>query len=64
MPVIENDYLKVTYNLKGAELESIYDKVAQKELLYEIDDRSWHHKDVIIFPFVARLKNGEYDHFG
>lgn len=31
----ENEYLKITVALKGAELTSIFNKVAQQELLWQ-----------------------------
>ena len=60
MVVLENDILKIEINENGGCLKSIYDKIKNEELLYQPDKRSWSGQDVVIFPFVARLKNGSY----
>ena len=60
MYTIENEFLRVTVTENGGSLTSIYDKEYNNELLYQPDERSWHGQDVVIFPFVARLKNGAY----
>lgn len=57
---LENEYIRINVNENGGSLTSIYDKVNKNELLYQPDERSWHGQDVVIFPFVARLKNGHY----
>lgn len=60
MPIIENEYLKIAVKLNGGSLTSIYDKKNNKELLYQPDGKSWNGQDVVIFPFIARLKDGCY----
>ncbi len=60
MVTIENEYLKISITENGGSLTSIYDKVNKNELLYQPDERSWQGQDVVIFPFIARLKNGSY----
>ena len=60
MYTIENEYLRVTVTVDGGSLTSIYDIKNKQELLYQPDERSWKGQDVVIFPFVARLKNGTY----
>ena len=60
MVILENEYLRVTINEMGGSIDSIYDKKRNNEIMYEIDSRSWSSKDIVIFPFVARLKNGTY----
>lgn len=57
---IENEFTKIEVNENGGSLTSVYDKVYKNELLYQPDDRSWQGQDVVIFPFIARLKNGSY----
>ena len=57
---IENEFLKVDVTLEGGNLTSIYDKKNNEELLYQKDERSWMGQDVVIFPVVARLKDGSY----
>ena len=58
--IIENNILKIDVNLNGGALTSIFDKRSNEELLYQKDERSWMGQDVVIFPFVARLKDGSY----
>lgn len=60
MEIIENNLFKIEINPNGGALNSIYDKVNNKNLMYEPDIRSWSGKDVVIFPFVARLKDSKY----
>ena len=60
MYTIENEYLRVTVTEDGGSMTSIYDKKNEQELLYQPDERSWKGQDVVIFPFVARLKNNSY----
>ncbi|MCR5112891.1 MAG: hypothetical protein K6A63_03015 [Acholeplasmatales bacterium] len=60
MVFLENDLLKIQINLEGGCLHSIYDKARNTELLYQPDGRGWLGQDVVIFPFIARLKNGSY----
>ena len=60
MFTIENEYLKINITENGGSLTSIFDKETNDELLYQPDERSWKGQDVVIFPFVARLKNGSY----
>ena len=61
MEKIENSFFKVEINLHGGTLESVYDKQAGKELLWQGADDSWKNKDVVIFPFIARLKDKTYE---
>jgi galactose mutarotase-like enzyme len=53
MITIENDYLKVEVNELGAELHSVFDKQANRELLFQKDAKVWPHQDVVLFPFIG-----------
>lgn len=64
MFTIENELLKVSINPNGGSMTSIYDKVNNNELLYQPDGKSWNGQDVVIFPFVARLKDSKYEYNG
>ena len=55
---IENEFLSVDVTLDGGSLTSVYDKKNNVELLYQKDERSWMGQDVVIFPIVARIKEG------
>ena len=57
METIENEYLKVTINNKGALLTSILYKAINEEMLYQIEKDSWPFQDVVIFPLIGK---GEY----
>lgn len=58
--IIENNVLRIDINLNGGALTSVFDKRSNDELLYQKDERSWMGQDVVIFPVVARLKDGSY----
>lgn len=61
---IENERLKVSANLYGGGLCSVFDKQKGEELLFQGDKKSWDGQDVVIFPLVARLQDGYYLHGG
>lgn len=61
---IENDYLRVTASEKGGELKSVYDKKAQRELLWQGDDRYWGDSAPNLFPYIARLTEEKYTYQG
>lgn len=58
MLTIKNGDYEVKINEFGATLDSI--KYKGEEYLWQGDEKSWTGKDVAIFPFVARLKDGFY----
>ncbi len=57
---IENDYLSLDVTTCGGSMTSIFDKKRNCELLYQKNPDSWQGQDVVIFPFIARLKDGFY----
>ncbi|MDE7337520.1 MAG: aldose 1-epimerase family protein, partial [Clostridia bacterium] len=60
MSIIKSDTLRVEINETGSTLESFYDLKEKEELLWQGSEDSWTGKDVTIFPFVGRLKDGYY----
>ena len=60
MFTIENEFFRVSVTENGGSMTSIYDVKNKKELLYQPQEKSWQGQDVVIFPFIARLKNGSY----
>jgi galactose mutarotase-like enzyme len=60
----ENSELRLVINPQGGCLASIYDKVRKQELLYQPKADSWKGQDIVIFPFIARLKDGTYQDHG
>lgn len=57
---IENDFLRVEFSLKGAELKSIFNKKNKKEILWQADLKFWAKSSPILFPIVGALKNDKY----
>ena len=57
---IENDFLRVEFSLKGAELKSIFNKKNKKEILWQADPKFWPKSSPILFPIVGALKNDKY----
>ncbi|MDW8273695.1 MAG: aldose 1-epimerase family protein [Chitinophagales bacterium] len=51
---LENQFLKVTVNEKGAELSSIWHKINQIEHLWQADPAWWSWHAPILFPVVGR----------
>ncbi|HEY8365444.1 MAG TPA: aldose 1-epimerase family protein [Haloplasmataceae bacterium] len=64
MHILENDVLKVVLSEHGAELQSIYNKVNQKEYLWQGDPTYWARRSPILFPIVGKLANNTYYHKG
>ncbi len=60
MFTIENNHLSVTINPKGAELQSIYNKVLQIEYLWSGDPAFWGKHSPVLFPIVGTLKEDTY----
>ena len=59
MSVINSDKLRVEIDEVGSSLLSIKDSDG-REHLWQGDEASWTGRDVTIFPFVGRLKDGYY----
>ena len=58
MQKIANEVLEVSVNENGSLLDSV--KFKGEEYLWQGSEKSWKSKDIVIFPFVARLKDGWY----
>lgn len=61
---LENEYLKIAVNLKGAELKSVFNKVSQQELLWQANPEFWGKSSPVLFPIVGALKDGKYMYQG
>ena len=57
---IENDYLKISVDDHGAELCSIYDKIHDREVLWQADPAYWNRHAPILFPNVGRFYKDHY----
>ena len=51
---IENSFLKISVSDHGAELTGIYDKVNDREVLWQADPAYWKRHAPVLFPNVGR----------
>ncbi len=64
MHIIENEFYRLSvYNL-GAELNSVFSKVLNKELLWHADKDIWARNAPVLFPIVGKLKENRYEYSG
>lgn len=61
---IENDFLRVRVQSKGAEPCSVVKKESGEELLWQADPAVWGRHAPILFPYCGRLKDGVFTHKG
>ena len=61
---LENDELLVTVARRGAELTRIYDKKADREVLWCAEPSVWNRHAPVLFPFVGKCYGGTYVHDG
>ena len=61
---LENDELLVTVARRGAELTRIYDKKADREVLWCAEPSVWNRHAPVLFPFVGKCYEGAYVHDG
>ncbi len=64
MFILENEVLKVEIASKGAELQSIVNKVFGIEYLWNGDPAFWAKRSPVLFPIVGSLKNNTYYYQG
>lgn len=57
---LENDYLKVTIALDGAEIRSVFDKSRGIERMWHADAKYWGRTSPVLFPIVGQVKGGSY----
>ena len=57
---IENDYLKVSVNDHGAELYSIFDRIHNREVIWQADPAYWKRHAPVLFPNVGRHFENHY----
>jgi galactose mutarotase-like enzyme len=60
MYTIENEYLGVSINLKGAELTGLFHKDSQIEYMWSADPNFWGKSSPVLFPIVGGLKDNTY----
>lgn len=61
---IENDFLRVRIQSKGAELCSVVKKETGEEMLWQADPAVWNRHAPILFPYCGRLRDGKFTHKG
>lgn len=59
MAIIENDFLKVSINNKGAQLSSLYNKATGVEHMWQADEQIWPWHAPNLFPVVGGLINNQ-----
>lgn len=59
MITIENNRFRVGINELGAELSSFYDKVADREIIWQADPSIYGGSAPILFPMVGKLCDGQ-----
>lgn len=64
MVTLSNEQLHVNITLKGAELQSIYNKLNSLEYLWDGNPEFWPKQSPTLFPIVGGLKNGSYEFAG
>lgn len=57
--VLENEFLSISVQEKGAELCSVVDKQTGKELLWGADPEVWNRHAPLLFPYCGGLYNNE-----
>lgn len=58
--IMENEVLRVSVQDTGAELQSVYHKKMQKEILWYGDEAFWDRRSPILFPNVGRHHENYY----
>lgn len=61
---LESDLLSIDISSQGAELMSIFSKKTKTEYLWQGDADIWPQRAPVLFPFVGRLKDGQYTYAG
>jgi galactose mutarotase-like enzyme len=64
MPSISNDTIAIDVAIKGAELQSIYNKQNGLQYMWSGDPAYWGKHSPVLFPIVGELKNRTYRHKG
>ena len=64
MFILENEILKVEVVSKGAELQTILNKINGIEYLWDGNPAFWAKRSPVLFPIIGSLKNNEYRYQG
>jgi len=60
MITLENEIFTLTFDARGAELKSVFDKRFQKNIVYDGLGTYWNRSAPVLFPFVGKLKDNRY----
>lgn len=60
MYIIDNEWVRIALDAKGAELTSIYHKPSQLEYMWNGDPAFWAKHSPVLFPIVGGLKDNTY----
>jgi galactose mutarotase-like enzyme len=60
MFILENELLRVEINARGAELQSLKNKITGLEYLWNGDPAFWAKRSPVLFPIVGSLKEDTY----
>lgn len=61
---LENEFIKVAAETKGAQIKSIYRKNGNIEHLWQGDPAFWKNRGPMLFPVVGRSVGGKYSYNG
>lgn len=61
---LENEYISILTNSKGAELKAVIGKKNGTRFLYSGEGKYWDYSSPVLFPYVGRLKGGSFLHNG
>jgi len=64
MYILENEVLKVQVAEKGAELQSIVNKIFGIDYLWNGNPALWAKHSPVLFPIIGNLKNNTYSYLG
>lgn len=59
--ILENEYLKLECCAKGGEIQSCFDKIKQKEIMWQGDSQFWSGKNPTLFPIVGNTFSKSYE---
>lgn len=64
MVCLENDFLQVEIDLKGAEVRKIYHRKHKQNYLWNADAAYWNRSSPVLFPIVGKVKDNTYTYKG
>lgn len=64
MYILQNDFITIKVDSKGAELKSLFDKRTKFEWIWQSDSRFWAKSSPVLFPIVGSLKDNKFYYNG